>query len=292
MYLVIAKKFSNLGRGGHTISKRFCELFPADLRYKETSKATNLEELNNYYDKLILRTQVPTCYSSPVNPVRLMRLNHLAYVRESYNFPTINSCTNGFYYYKYSNIKNYIPMITDFPTIVKKPKEYCIGFYSRKWLTPDSFRWFVSKLKEWPELNVCILGTPNDEIEQNTKGRFTHTYSNVEFFNKITHYVMPKSIAYKDPFPHTLLEAVQTGKQIIIPSLGHRNFKDGIDDIQDFIAWHEDYRPQIKYDNSKCFLKFENFKQFYRNIIDNGFEYSFDKRKYHSMVEWMMEEVI
>ena len=293
MYLITAKKFGDTDRGAHTTSTRFAAEFPNDVEYIETSKATNLEELNDRYKRLIFRTQVPRCYATSVNIVRLLRLNHLIYVRKAYAFPMLNTCTNGFYYYKYSeaNIKNYIPIITDFPK-VKQPDKICIGFYARKWLVPDAFKWFIKKLDEWPEVDVFAMGIYEKEIEQKTKGRFRHTYNNIHFFNNITHYVMPKSVSYVDPFPHTLLEAVQSGKQIIIPTIGHRNHKDGIDDIQDCIQWHDDFYPDKFLDNSHCLLTFNNFKRFYQDVIQNNFEYSFDKRKYNNMAEWILEEII
>jgi len=291
MFLIIAKKFGETKRGAHEVSKRFCKKFPEIFEYKETSKATNLEELNKKYQKLIFRTQVPRCYSSSINFLKLAKINHLVYTREEYNNKFINSCTNGFYYYKNTSIKNYIPMITDFPKTIT-PDEICIGFYSRKWLTRDSFNWFLKKIEEWDPVNICIMGRYEIELEQKTKGKFKHTFNNVDFFNTITHYVMPKSITYVDPFPHTLLEAVQTGKQIIIPTIGKRNHKDGIDDIQDCIQFHDNLYPNKLLDNSNCFLFFKHFKKFYEKIIENNFSYSFDKKKYKTMSSWILQEVL
>lgn len=292
MYLIIAKKFGETKRGAHVISKRFCSMFPNDLEYRETSKATDLEKLNKSFKRLIFRTQVPGCYATSVNFLRLSKINHLIYIRAPFNYPWYNSCTNGFYYYKYNeHIKNYIPMITDFPK-VNQPKKICIGFYARKWLTKDSYDWFIKKLDEWPKVDICVMGRQEPELEHKLKGRYKHTFDNVEFFNLITHYIMPKSISFIDPFPHTLLEAVQSGKQIIIPSIGHRNHKDGIDDIQDCIEWHDDFYQEKFLDNSKCLLKFNNFKMFYQEIINNDFKYSFDKSKYKNMRQWIVEEVL
>jgi hypothetical protein len=182
-------------------------------------------------------------------------------------------------------------MITDFPK-VKQPSEICIGFYARKWLTRDSYNWFFDKLDQWPKVNICVMGRQEPELEHKLKGRYKHTFDNIDFFNSITHYVMPKSLTFIDPFPHTLLEAVQSNKQIIIPTIGHRNHKDGIDDIQDCIQWHDDFYPDKFVDNSQCLLKFKNFKKFYQKVIDNNFEYSFEKLKYKNMKEWILEEVI
>ncbi len=292
MFLVIGKKFINLKRGGHVVTKRLCSMFPDYLEYRETTQAVNLEELNEQYDRLIFRTQVPTCYATPVNIVRLLRLNHIIYIRRRHNFPTYNSCTNGFYYYKNNpDIKFYIPLITDFPT-TKTPTRECLGFYSREYLTPDAYKWFVNKLDELSGIDVCILGSKSKEIEQKTKGRFKHTYDNIEFFNMVTHYVMPKSKAYIDPFPYTLLEAVQTGKQIILPTIHGRSHKDGIDDIQDFIKWHQKVDFNINYNNSGCPLVAKNFQQFYLDVFKNNFEYSFDRDMYKTMPDWVENEVL
>lgn len=291
-YLLIAKKFSKLKRGGHVITKRFASNFPDYIEYKETSDARDLEKLNKKYKRIIFRTHVPMCYDTPVNFVRLRNINHVIYIREGFNFPTYNSCTNGFYYYKDNpKIKNYIPLITDFPKPTQ-PKDICLGFYSRKWLTMDSFLCFINILEKLPPTTVCIMGTPSRQIEKACKGNYKHTYDNVEFFNSITHYVLPKSKQYIDPFPHTLLEAVQNGKQIIIPTIDGRKHKDGVDDIQDFIKFHKKIDIDTHYDNSECLLQAEVFKDFYLKVFENNYEYSFDRSKYTSMKEWVENEVL
>ena len=138
-YLVIGHKFGKLGRGGFHVSKRFCDEHSDYCEFKEDKKARNLENLEGKYKRIIFRTQVPRCYSIPVNFVRLRKINHIFYLRAKHLSPLYNNCTNGFYYYKmHEKFDNYIPMITDFPVQeITQPKEICLGFYVRKWLTPD-----------------------------------------------------------------------------------------------------------------------------------------------------------
>jgi hypothetical protein len=291
-YLLVGKRFSRLKRGGHIITKKFASNFPDYLEYKETSDARDLEKLNEQYKKIIFATQVPRCYDTSVNIIRLLNINHVIYIREPFNFSPYNSCTNGFYYYKENpNIKHYIPHITDFPKATQ-PKNICLGFYSRNWLTMDSYVYFVNMLEKLPPVDVCIMGTPSHLIEKTCKKNFKHTYDNTEFFNSITHYVFPKSKQYVDPFPNSLLEAVHAGKQIIIPTIEGRKHRDGIDDIQDFIEYHNEFDTDTYYDNSSCLLKAKVFKNFYLKVFAHGYAHSFIKSKYNSMREWVYNEVM
>ena len=163
-YLVIGHKFGALGRGGYHISKRFCDEHSEYCEFKEDRKSRNLEALTKKYKRIIFRTQVPRCYTIPVNFVRLRKINHLFYLRAKHLNPLYNNCTNGFHYYKmHKGFDNYIPMITDFPVQVSQPQEICLGFYVRKWLTLDSFFCFIDILDNLPyPINVTIMGDPND----------------------------------------------------------------------------------------------------------------------------------
>jgi hypothetical protein len=243
---------------------------------------------------LIFRTQVPRCYSLPINFVKLRNLNHIIYLRARYLSPFYNSCTNGFYYYKmHDGIQNYVPMITDFPKIKNQPSEICLGFYVRKWLTPDSFDLFVDILNSLNhKYNLCIMGDKNEQLKNHPNIKsFKHTNDNYEFFSTITHYFYPTSNYFVDPFPHSVLEAVQTGKQIIFPEIP-RNHKDGIDDIKDCIGWFKRFDKDFKIDNSNQPLTASNFKKFYQMIFDNNWEYTFDRQKYKTMLEWIEGEVL
>ncbi|MBY8999671.1 MAG: hypothetical protein KGD64_02030 [Candidatus Heimdallarchaeota archaeon] len=295
-YLVIGHKFGALKRGGFVVSKRFCEEHPNDCKFIQDIKARgrSLNILNEKYRRLIFRTQVPRCYSIPINFVKLRKLNHIIYLRARYLSPLYNSCTNGFYYYKmHENIRHYIPMITNFPEITEQPKDVCLGFYVRKWLTPDSFNCFVDILDNMKEkYDLCIMGDQNDQLKNHPNIKsFKHTNDNYEFFSRITHYFYPTSGYFVDPFPHSVLEAVQTGKQIIFPKID-RPHKDGIDDIKDCIVWHKEFNQDIYLDNSNQPMTAENFRKFYQMIFDNNWEYDFNRDKYNRMIDWIVGEVL
>ena len=166
-YLVIGHKFGKLGRGGYHISKRFCDEHSEYCEFKEDKRIRDLQLLNKKYRKLIFRTQSPKCYNRPINFVKLRNINNTFYLRYEYLNTLYNNCTNGFYYYhKYKEFDNYIPMITDFP--VQENLGFhdipCLGFYVRKWLTPDSFDCFLNILSSFShKVNVAVMG--DDDIQ-------------------------------------------------------------------------------------------------------------------------------
>jgi hypothetical protein len=136
------------------------------------------------------------------------------------------------------------------------------------------------------------MGDDNNKIKAHPNVRnFKHTNDNYEFFKSITHYFYPTSRHFVDPFPHSALEAVQTGKQIIFPEI-QREHKDGIDEIKDVIKWHEKFNTKIYHDNSKQPLTAENFSRYYKMIFENNWEYSFDRNKYKNMADWIEGEIL
>jgi len=292
-YLVIGHKFGALGRGGYHISKRFCDEHPDECEFLEDKKARDFEKLQDQYRRLIFRTQVPRCYNQPVNFVRLRKINHLIYLRAKYINPLYNNCTNGFYYYQmHKGFDNYIPMITDFPK-VSMPQHECLGFYVRKWLTPDSFECFMSILDSFKyKIRVTIMGDPSPEIENhNNVLHYNHTNDNVQFFSEITHYFYPTSKHFVDPFPHSVLEAVQCGKTIIFPKI-ERDFKDGIDDLKDVIHWHEDFNPFIDNLNKDQPLNSKTWKKFYQKVFDNNWEFDFCRDTYKDLSSFIQKFVL
>ena len=294
-YLVIGHKFGKLGRGGYHVSKRFCDEHSEYCEFKEDRKSRNLEFLSRKYRRIIFRTQVPKCYTISVNFVRLRKIDHVFYLRAQHLNPLYTNCTNGFYYFhKHPKFDNYIPMITDFPVQeITQPQEICLGFYVRKWLTPDSFDCFIRILDEFPhKVDVAIMGDHNPQIEKHPKVlHYNHTHDNVQFFSYITHYFYPTSRYFVDPFPHSVLEAVQCGKKIIFPTI-HRDFKDGIDDIKDCITWHKDYVPNTENDNKNHPLTAKTWAKFYKNVFDCRWEYNFCREKYKNLYQFIQGEVI
>ena len=291
-YLVIGHKFGALGRGGYHISKRFCDEHPRYCEFKEDKKVRKLEILNDRYKRLIFRTQVPRCYNQPVNFVRLRKINHLFYLRARYLNPLYNNCTNGFYYYQmHKGFDNYIPMITDFHKL-PIPKKECWGFYVRKWLTPDSYDCFLDLLGSHKhKVNVTVMGDHSPEIKNHNKVlHYNNTNDNVQFFSEISHYFYPTSKHFVDPFPHSVLEAVQAGRTIIFPKI-ERDFKDGIDDIKDVTYWHEKFNPFIDNMNKDMPLNSKTWKKFYHKVFNCNWEYNFDRNKYKNLYQFIQGEV-
>jgi hypothetical protein len=292
-YLVIGHKFGALGRGGYHISKRFCDEHSEYCEFKEDKKTRNLEVLNDRYKRLIFRTQVPRCYNQPVNFVRLRKINHMFYLRARYLNPLYNNCTNGFYYYHmHKGFNNYIPMITDFPKL-PIPQHECLGFYVRKWLTPDSFDCFISILDSFKyKVRVTVMGDHSPEIENhNNVLHYNHTNDNVQFFSDVSHYFYPTSKHFVDPFPHSVLEAVQAGRTIILPKI-ERDFKDGIDDLKDVIHWHEKFNPSMDNMNKDVPLSYKIWKKFYEKVFNCMWEYKFDRNTYKNLYDFIQGEVL
>jgi hypothetical protein len=293
-YLVVGHKFGELGRGGYHISKRFCKEHSEYCEFREDTRARKLEELNEQYKKIIFRTQVPRCYNHPLNFVKLRNINYIFYLRAEYLNSIYKNCTNGFYYYKmYGRFDNYVPMITDFPSTIPFEEEECFGFYVRNWLTPDSFGCFLEILDSLKrKVKVATMGDFSMKIKNHKNvSKYTHTNNNIEFFSQITHYFYPTSKRFIDPFPHSLLEAFQSGRNIIIPKID-RSFNDGIDDLKDVIHWHEKYRPNMYPQNNNTFLTSKSWKKFYENIFSNDWKFSFDRNKYKTFYDFIEGEVI
>jgi len=276
-YLFIAKKFKKIKRGSWTTSKDLKEEFPNYIELKENTKIKNLKNEVLDYEKVVLITQVPHLYNMGINIISLKDIKHTIFIRNEYNVPLYNSCTNGFYYYKnHKNIKNYIPFIPNIKT-THEPKNELIGFYYRPWLNTDSCVWFLDSYKN-NDIPIMTMGDiPRKFIKRKN---WQHTTDREEFFSKITYYIYPKSTLYIDPFPTSICEAIQAGKKIHLPNIGGRRWKDGIDDIEDC----------IKYDRN--ILNFNVWKNWYNKILNNNFNNIMDRRKYNNMVDWILKEVI
>jgi len=290
-YLLIAHKYIDLKRGAHLTSNRLVDQYPEHLDYKIDLDAQNLEELNEQYQRIIFITQVINNYHFKLNIRRLQKLNYILMLRSTQNPLLYNSCSNGFHYFKtYKNIKYFIPFVTNF-SVIKKVKNNipCLGFYIRRTITPDSLIYinnFLKNLKQ--KVNVYIMGNPTPEfLKYKCINSYNHTYNHKEFFSNISHYIYPSSKQFQDPFPNSVLEAVQTGAQIVFPEISNRNHKDGIDDIKDCIKWHKTFNSDVEYDNSECILNNSNFKKFYLNLFNNNFEYTFDRNKYKYFSDWI-----
>lgn len=296
-YLLISVSYGNLKRGAFTVSERMANEHSEYLDHIESKYVVDLKELNEKYRKLIFVTQAPSNYSFPVNIVSLIGINYLIYIRDEYNHFGYNSCNNGFYYtHNHDRINHFIPMITDFNTKQCSNDKPCLGFYIRNYITRDSFDCFLGILND---LHTHIdLYTMGQHIKYDFSKKFKyvsnhrHTFDNQVFFSNVTHYVYPESRNFVDPLPYSLIEAVQSGKQLIIPKVEGRDHRDGIDDIKDFVNSHDRFIPGISYYNSTVPFSSSTFRKFYGTVFNNNFEHVLDRDKYKTFIDWVVGEVI
>jgi hypothetical protein len=283
-YLLIGICYGH-GSGSHTASKTLAEKFPEYIEYKRDGSFTEtIDELSKDYKKIIFTCQTPWLYGTNIHS-GLSRVNHLIVIRDEFNNKLFNSASNGFWYYKqHPEIKHYLPLIPDMSHINTEPDIPCLGFYVRD-RAFDSYRCFLDLVSRLDGVDVCTMGKPMNIFNRLSNVRnYSHTIDNEIFFKTISHYVYPASGEYIDPFPTSLCEAVQAGKQIIIPEAGRRRFRDGIDDIKDCIDYHTDFNPNVKYQPG-LYFDFDNFKDFYLMLFENDFEFSFDRDKYNSYLD-------
>lgn len=296
-YLLISRKYREAKRGAYTTSKRLVEKYPSFLDHIEDTDIKNIEELQYDYRKLVFVTQSPNMYRPRIDFLKLRDINHVMFIRDEFHPSLYISANNGFYYYlENSNIKYYIPFITDFSIVddrssLTKP---CIGIYYRRFLVKDSFeilKSFIDNLSQ--SVDFYFMGdSPPDIIDHKNVSSCDHTFEHTDFFETITHYLHLESNDFIDPFPNTALEAIQCNKQIIFYGLNNRKFRDGIDDLKDIISYHTNFYPDKIYDNSEHPLKLKYFDKFYLQLFKNNFEYSFDRLKYKSFKEWIDKEIL
>lgn len=296
--LLTGRNFSNLKRGAHLIGNKFAELFPDKFDYIDQIHVRDWAKAVEGYKKIVFMSQNPRLYNTAPYITRIHKIPHTFYIRNEYAHPLINSCSNGFHYYQqFENIKHYIPRIMPPPecrlTALSTSDRPCIGFYLRAQLLTDSYQMFmqwIEDLKE--EVDVCIMG--EDVFDFSTYPHvknYYHTFDNKEFFSKITHFVYFHS-EWLDPFPHTLLEAVNLGLQVIIPNKGRpADLKDGIHDILDVADVHSKLDLNKTYDNSKCLLTFENLKPWYDEVFTH-YSHSLPRNNHQTLLEFLEAQVL
>lgn len=300
-FLFVGHRFGKVGRAGYHLTKRLAQAFPNVSDYLIENDIENWNtflKLSSNYNRVIFVTQNLISYKIGLDFVKLMNLDHLVFIRNEYNFSSYNSCSNGFHYYlKYDMFKFFFPCVLDFNLkIINLPKtEYpTIGFYYRPDVAPDSCIYFLNLIKYLSEeINVVLLGYKNDIIATFNNVKFyQHTIDNNYFFNAIDYFIYPMSKIFEDPFPNTLLEAIQCNKQIVIPELSGRTHKDGIDDIIDCSNFSRDLKFTTQIDNSKTIFRFDTFSNFYQRVLDNNFEYSFERNNFDNFYNWIEKEVL
>jgi hypothetical protein len=274
-YLFIAKKFVHLKRGAWTASHDLADSFPQYITLKEDKEIDTIKGVVNGFDKVVFVTQVPHLYSFSVHFLSLYEIDHLIFIRSEHNMASYNSCTNGFYYHKeHPDIKNYIPFLPNVKA--EEPKKECFGFYYRPYLNPDSCKWFIDNFKDNDHPVMTMGEMP---IPMLKRDNWSHTYDRKKFWSNITTYIYPISTKYVDPFPTSIVEAIQTGKRVLTPSLGIRKYKDGIDDCIEV----------MKYDSS--LFNFSLYESFYTNLFNTGMNNYINRYKYKCIIDYLLSIV-
>jgi len=287
-YALIGWNDSTNKRGAYTESKYLENLYPNNITAFDANTNININNIRNNYDRIIFTYQNP-------NNLRNKKVMNIKYYNKDiqyirYNIDTIYKykTTNGFsMYLDYPLFVNYAPMMM--PTFNIKENindEIILGYYIRPQYRPDDFKMFCGFLSNIKyDITLYVMGsfiypfTKYDKVK-----KVVYTKDNNIFFDNITHYVYSESNIF-DPYPTTLHEAVNCNKQIIILKQ-NRNFKDGITDIESCIQYHTELNTDI-YDNSNSILNKWNYDKFYRYVINNNFEYNFDRIKYNNMSDWL-----
>lgn len=288
-YLLLGKQEYIGKTGSETISKRFVNQYNIFCDYKNENKIKNLIDENKKYKKLIFTYQETSNYSIKLNFISLKNINYVLFTRHLDIAKLTNSATNGFSIF--NNMKCYnhfIPFIPNF-NVIDKSNDICLGFNIRNGKNMDSFYYFIDWLKKYNgKINLYIMGS-NIYNFSNIKciEKLTYTNNNIEFFENITHFIFPQSTTFIDPFPHTLMEAIQCNKQIIAPKIGIKKFKDGVDDILQIINYHTDFSFNKELNNNFSF----NFNKFYKKLLDNNFDNYLEVNKYKTFYDWCSNEL-
>lgn len=207
--------------------------------YPEFFKSINYKEFVPERNKIWI-LENPYFYSYPF----IKRFNDYSFLRRDYThlFPYKCRLTGGFSYYKMFNgiYKSYFPTIYD--VHFSRNSYPSIGYYIRTMRTESNLA-FIDLINKLPnDIPIVTMGT-KESLEKYLSNRknWYHTYDSNIFWKKCSHYFYFRCSDFIDPFPHSLLEAIQSGHRIISPKNNRRNFIDGIDDLLSFIEYDETF---------------------------------------------------
>ena len=299
-YKLIFRTYGKPIRGANIKSH---ELAKVDSRIEcyDIDDIKNINDIRDNDSRLVFQTQGIHLYNQKYNFLKA-KPTDVIYIRHEH-MPKLypNPVNNGFSYtlqrgtkpkkFKFINSLKYCsPTLYNFPAS-EKSEEKVLGYYLRPTLTPDSNNWFLEFLNSLEKpVKLFTMGISNNYSGHNNVISHTHTYDRFEFFKNVTHYLYFKSNTFTDPFPHSLMEAVQSGCQIIIPE-NKRDTDDGIDDIQSCIQFHTSLNNEI-IDNKDSLLNL-NFLKYQKMLIDKSFMFTpiNELKHYKNFNEWLYENI-
>lgn len=185
----------------------------------------------------------PFFYKWPIT----QRCNDVSFIRKTFTkLPFHKKFTNGFSYFK-SSPKLFTGW---FPTIYQSHFEAnCnlgIGYYARdcRVQSNHAFADFACRyLKDIPIITMGQVEHIPSKLKQ--LKNWQHTTNNKIFWKSCSHYFYYRPSDIEDPFPHTLLEAIQSNHRIISPIDDRRRHQDGIDDLLSFISFDTTFEDGI-----------------------------------------------
>jgi hypothetical protein len=166
-------------------------------------------------------------------------------------FPGNYYVANGYSEFFEGSYESFFPL-TSFKDPIKGPGQHVLGVYRKKQITTSTDTLNYSRwLKKCP-IPIVELGKDTTDSD--------------EFFKSITHFLHLRSTNF-DAFPHTLIEAITAGKQIIVPHPSPKPNSDGTDDVLSCITYHREYDPMVMLDNSESLINPDTFRKLWKKII-------------------------
>jgi len=292
IYKLIYKSFGKMRRGACT-SSHFLSKY-SNIESYNIKDIKSISDIRDSKSNLVFVTQIPSLYSEKYSFINakksdrvFLRSDETVKIYKSFVYTT----NNGFSHSKNINSEYYTPILYKFSNIkFKNTDKIILGYYFRPGYTIDSSFWFQKFLSSLPFKVVLYTMGAKSIFSSPNIIKHIHTYDNVEFFDNVTHYLYFKSNEAQDPYPSSLMEAIQSGCQIIVPN-NIRYFKDGIDDILSTIKYHTELNYEI-FDNSKTPLN-SSFQNYTKELIKRGFLYTHynELKNYKNFNEWLEKEL-
>ena len=198
--------------------------------------------------------------------------------------------TNGYSYFK----RHLYCFDQWFPTIYDSHFKVndipSIGYYARD-MRRQSNKAFIDFIEKIPdEIPIVTMGT-KELVERYLCHRknWKHIYSNDDFWRSCSHYFYYQPSDFEDPFPHTLLEAIQSQHRIISIKDVRRTHVDGVNDLLSCIEYDDRFIPENKgkfYD----ILTSTMWKQYMQNIVESKFMLKPNVLSYGFLYDWMCKE--
>lgn len=190
----------------------------------------------------------------------LKRMHDISFVRKNFvKAVPGKKMTNGYSYFKHNKtlFNGWFPTI--FQSHFSVNQNPSIGYYVRDCRIQSNFAFtnFASKLKHIPIITMGQLENVPNELRSLPNWR--HTTDNNDFWKSCSHYFYYRCSDIEDPFPHTLLEAIQSKHRIISPIDIRRTHRDGIDDLLSFIDYDVDFNEH-KHGKPYCELNAEQWQ--------------------------------